>query len=274
MIGPRSNRPLGSARWHRYTCHLPLESAEAVPVVLLHGFTGSACSWNPVVAHLHATGPVMGLNLPGHHPNPEAVPRGFEAVVDHLAGAMRPLGHRPVHLFGYSLGGRVAVGLAARHPHLFARVTLISATAGLQSARERAERREQDAKWINLLRSEGMGAFVAAWERLPILKTASLVAATALDHQRSIRLGHCPQGLADALASLGLGEMPDYWGSLAHWTLPVELVVGARDCKFVRTAHAMAEVLAHAHVTPIPACGHNPLLEAPKAIAALLSAKA
>ena len=39
---------------------------------------------------------------------------------------------QPVHLVGYSLGGRLALAVAARHPALAARVAIISGSPGLE----------------------------------------------------------------------------------------------------------------------------------------------
>lgn len=48
-----------------------------------------------------------------------------------VLGALAQAGGGPLRLVGYSLGGRLALQLAAAHPALFSRVVIVSGSAGL-----------------------------------------------------------------------------------------------------------------------------------------------
>lgn len=85
------------------------------PVLLLHGALGSAAMLEPLVAQLQAADmPVRTLNLPGHGglPLPESfsMPAFMQAVEEYTADWM------PFKVFGYSMGGYVALLLAAMRP--------------------------------------------------------------------------------------------------------------------------------------------------------------
>lgn len=246
------------------------------PFVLLHGFTGSPLSWQPVIDALPASLAAVAVALPGHHPGSPVV-TGFEANLDTMAGALASAGLRGCHLVGYSLGARAALGLALRHPGLAAGLTLIGGHPGLDDADERRQRVESDRVWTELLRHQGLAVFLAAWEAQPIFATQTQISSEALARQQRIRARHEPEALAQSLEQMGLGAMPSYGPRLAELDIPVTWIVGALDHKFLRlasTAVGLARVDRPATLTVMPGSGHNVPLERPRELAALLSARA
>jgi 2-succinyl-6-hydroxy-2,4-cyclohexadiene-1-carboxylate synthase len=234
-------------------------------VALLHGFTGRGESFAAVTDELAGEGiAVDAPALLGHGADDAAVD-SFESEVDRLA---RHLGDRAgsYDLVGYSLGARLGLGLLVRHPGLFRSATLISVQPGLREEAARAGRRDADERWCALLESEGLAAFVAAWERLPLFETQSTVSERALVRQRTERLSHDPLGLARSLRTCGLGVMPPYWDRLAAISVPTTLIVGDRDAKFVAIAREMSALMPRARLVVIPGAGHNVVLERPDAI--------
>jgi 2-succinyl-6-hydroxy-2,4-cyclohexadiene-1-carboxylate synthase len=245
------------------------------PLVLLHGFTGAPASWQPVLDALPGPLPAVAMALPGHHPSSPVQP-GFEANVDAMAGALAAARLDGCHLVGYSLGGRAALGLALRHPHLAATLTVIGAHPGLDDAEERRQRIEGDRAWIDRLRQRGLQDFLAAWEQQPLFATQQRLPAEALAQQQRVRAGHDPEALARSLEQMGLGAMPAYGPRLVELGMPVTWIAGALDAKFVRVAEIAVARLVRAGRTArlvvIPGSGHNVPLEQPGALAALLAA--
>lgn len=246
----------------------------SVPLVLLHGFTGSPASWSDVVCALPGSRTIAALSLPGHHPA-MIVRHGFEANVDAVAEVLAMVSDggvraSPCHLVGYSLGARVALSLAVRHPALVLGLTLVGVHPGLHSQTERAERVAADARLAALLRAGGVDAFVRAWEAQPLFATQARASAHALAAQRRIRRAHDPEALAQSLEHLGLGVMPSYRDALARIRVPVTLVTGELDVKFSGLARELAAQAPGVSLALVPACGHNPLLEQPAALAALI----
>ncbi len=245
-------------------------------LVFLHGFTGAPGSWRSVVrwleleAGLSPSGTFTPAAL-GHDgtPGPRAID-SFEDEVDRLADAVRARALEGAHLVGYSMGGRLGLGMLARHPGLFSGATLIGASPGLRDTAEREARAARDEEWARLLDEEGLDTFVAAWETLPIWATQEGLPRKRLERQRAIRRSHDPRGLARSLRVVGVGRMPDYRASLPDIEIPVRLVVGGRDPKFLDLAREMAAGLPRTAVTIIPEAGHNVVLENPREIAVLL----
>jgi 2-succinyl-6-hydroxy-2,4-cyclohexadiene-1-carboxylate synthase len=239
--------------------------------VLLHGFTGSPSGFRELANELAAQGiRVEAPALLGHGARDDAGVEGFEGEVDRLAAFVRSLG-RPAHLVGYSLGGRIAIGLLVRHPELFAGATLVSAQPGLTTERERIERQAADERWCQILEQQGLVAFVDAWERVPLFATQAGLPKELLEQQRRERLSHEPAGLARSLRICGLGKMPPYWTSLRAVGVPTTLMVGEHDAKFAAINFRMQELLPKAGVSLVAGAGHNLILERPRAVSDAIS---
>jgi 2-succinyl-6-hydroxy-2,4-cyclohexadiene-1-carboxylate synthase len=235
-------------------------------LVLLHGFTGSAESWSDVLVRL----PTRATQCPallGHGAVADGV-RTFDDEVDRLAEGLRDA---PVHLAGYSLGARLALGIAVRHPERVARLTLIGVHPGLTSESERDERRRADARWIELLETCGIEAFVDAWSAQPLFATERRLPEALRRRRHLERLRHDPKELARSLRVTGLAEMPDLRPHLSGLRVPVVLLTGALDPKFSALAEELSLVLSRARHTIVSGAGHALLLERPDLVATELA---
>lgn len=86
-------------------------------MLLLHGFTGTPVMWDPVLPYLELHHDCHAINLPGHHGGPPFTDPGeniVESFLDLVELQMDELGLEQAHIVGNSLGGWIALGLAAR----------------------------------------------------------------------------------------------------------------------------------------------------------------
>lgn len=230
--------------------------------VLLHGFMGDPFVWNPL-----RTPGSFAPALAGHDPlaRTENV-TSFEDEVARLSRLIQANRSGSLHLIGYSLGARVALGLAAAIP--VDRLTLISGRDGLTDATERAQRVEQDELWAARLDAcsdeKSFAEFLTQWDAQPIFQTRTK-AADSPDLAR--RLAHDPQRLAAALRALSLGRMPVYAPRVKCDR--VDVIAGSRDEKFSVLAAPLATSL-NATLTVTPHKGHDLPREAPVELARLL----
>ena len=250
----------------------PAAAAETrAPIALLHGFAGAPESFDELAARLPADRRVVAFALPGHDPAAPIDPRGgFEGAASRLAAAVAALG-RGVTLCGYSLGARLALAAALLRPEIAAEIVLVGANPGLADPAARAARAAWDAEWAARLRAEGIEAFVAAWEALPLFAAQRTLPDETRAAQRALRLAHDAAALAAAMETLGLAAMPDYAPRLAELAAPTTLVVGGLDAKFRALAAAAAPSLRRGRFVVVPGVGHNVVLEAPASLAALLA---
>lgn len=228
--------------------------------LLLHGFTGTPQNLDQLSAAPGSLAPTLGGHLG------TTVRGGFWDEVERLA----QLGRDCLGLFGYSLGGRLALGLLARYPERFAHAVIVSAHPGLTTEDARNQRRAGDARFVDVLRERGLTAFVDLWEALPLWASQGELPEAVRTAQRAQRLRHAAAGLAQSLLQHGLAEMPDLRDELARVRTPVELLVGERDAKFAALGHELAGLIPGARLTVAPAAGHNLLLERPQLVAELL----
>jgi len=106
------------------------DQAGAPTLVLVHGFTGMKENWFPLAREFGGRYRLVIPDLPGWGES-ERLPRenyGFLAQSERLAAFIRSVSpNKPVVLVGHSMGGGIAVLVAAGHPDLVARVALLDA---------------------------------------------------------------------------------------------------------------------------------------------------
>jgi 2-succinyl-6-hydroxy-2,4-cyclohexadiene-1-carboxylate synthase len=242
---------------------------EGDPLLLLHGFTGSAAVWRPFQAAWPGWR-LIAVDLLGHGeteaPRVAERYRMKETVAD-LLELMEALGHRRFACLGYSMGGRVALALAVNAPERVRALVLESASPGLADATVRAERVRRDEELASYIEEQGVARFVERWEALPLFATQRRCSPEVLARQRSIRLSQRGYGLAASLRGLGTGQQPSYWGELGNLTMPTLLVTGSLDEKYTRLAQAMVESNPRMTWRVVEDAGHTVHLEAPQPFA-------
>jgi len=235
------------------------------PLLLLHGFTGGPASFEPLCPFLENHFNITRLTLPGHGAAPPAQGT-FEQVVDSLAHGIP----QPTIVHGYSMGARLALALALRHPTRVLALSLESGSPGLPTEREREVRRGDDEELAERILSHGLEAFMAQWERQPLFASLVRLPEALKAHIAQLRRSHSAAGLASVLRQLGLGSQPSYWDRLGRLGMPVQLITGAEDQKFTTTAQRMAALIPGARHVVIHDCGHAPHLEHPAQLAQLI----
>lgn len=226
-------------------------------LVLVHGFTQTARCWGPVATALAEGHEVVRVDAPGHGRSAE-LGADLPATADLLA----ELG--PATYLGYSMGGRLCLETALRHPEAVDALVLVSGTAGIEDEGERTARRASDEALAQRIEADGVDAFLDHWLALPLF--AGLPPqARCLDERRT----NTARGLAASLRLAGTGTQAPSWDRLGALTMPVLVVAGADDAKFTALAHRLAEAIGtNATLVVVPGAGHTTHLEAPDAFLA------
>jgi 2-succinyl-6-hydroxy-2,4-cyclohexadiene-1-carboxylate synthase len=236
------------------------------PLLLLHGFTQTGRGWDEVARHLDGERyRPLAPDLRGHGA------AGSRRPIDMASVAADAVGLAPGRfaLAGYSMGGRIALHVALEHPERVTKLVLVSTTAGIDDPAERAARRARDEELATWVEQHSIAAFADRWGAQPLFagQTPEVAAAARAD-----RLDNDPRHLAAALRGIGTGAMAPLWERLGELTMPVAVLAGQRDAKFVALGRRLADALPHATLAVVPGAGHALPLEAPAAVAAAIAA--
>ncbi len=231
-------------------------------VLLLHAFPFDGSMWDDVASRLRAQGhEVMAPDLRGfgsaglgnHGPS-------IDLLVDDMISV---LGERPAVIAGCSMGGYVALGIAARRPDLVAALALVDtkATADSDAARAHRERVASQAEAGDDWSAGMIDGLLGDTTR----KTRPAVVGRVEES-----LSRAPRDSV-AWAQRAMAGRPDARGALAMLTAPVVVVMGEEDTMSPRAEQDLIlEVTPQATWIPVPGAGHLTPLEAPEAVAAAI----
>ncbi|QIN84018.1 2-succinyl-6-hydroxy-2,4-cyclohexadiene-1-carboxylate synthase [Rubrobacter tropicus] len=240
-------------------------------VLFLHGFMGRADDWRRTVSKLDGRFFCVAVDLPGHGASTGLPPSRYtmEGAALGVLDLLDEARVRRATLVGYSMGGRLALYLALRHPDRCAGLFLESASPGLDDAVERAARRAADEMKAVRLEGGEFGEFLRDWYSQPLFaplaRDGELLRRT-LERRRE----NDPNELAKSLRGMGTGSQPALWEELPSLRVPVLAVSGELDEKFVGISHRMKALYPGMRTAVVPGVGHNVHAEATETYLSLL----
>jgi 2-succinyl-6-hydroxy-2,4-cyclohexadiene-1-carboxylate synthase len=229
-------------------------------LVWLHGFTQTKATGHQFRSILAGQYELLTIDLPGHGENAN-VTASLDETADLLVDAL-PRG--PFILAGYSLGGRVALHIALRHPERVSQLALLSATAGMVNDDERQARRARDEALAERIESIGTDAFLDEWLAQPMFSSLP-----SDPRERATRSSNA-KGLAESLRHAGTGTQTWLGSRLGELVMPTTVVAGANDAKFMAEAERFADHISFASISVVLDAGHAAHLERPEATATAL----
>lgn len=233
-------------------------------VVFLHGFMGRGDDWHEITEKLSDKYYCICPDLPGHGKNvnrPIDAPLNFENVSKELIGLLDELRLEKVNLVGYSMGGRIALYTACHYPERINTLTIESANPGIQDEDARKQRANLDKERAEKIKANGIETFVEKWYQAPLF--ASLHDhPILLDKVKTARMQNDPVWMAKVIAEMSPGRQTPLWDKLSQLTMPVMLLSGNLDGKYIGIMHKLSENIDGARVETIPNVGHNAHLEA------------
>ena len=235
------------------------DHGEGVPVVLLHGFPLSSQMWTPVRTAVEQAARLITPDLRGFGAS-DKPPAGYGMAeladdVVRLADALRI--DRFV-LGGHSMGGYVALAVAAARPERLAGLLLVD-TRAEADAPEGRQRRDAG---IARIAAGGAPAFLDEFVAGLAGPASKARSPRLLEELRAIASEAAPAALAGCLA--GMRDRPDRSDVLRRLDAPALVIVGQEDSLTPpSSSRAMAAALAKATLVEIPAAGHTPSMERP-----------
>jgi len=237
---------------------------EGEPLVLLHGFTGSKKTWEECIKTWEKYFKVIALDLPGHGETDTESARTISEFCSDLQDILKMLKIDKAHLLGYSMGGRIALSFAIHYPESVHTLILESASPGLKTNAERLKRVENDTNLAEQIMEKGIIHFTDYWENIPLFETQKQLTASVRDKIRQERLSQSPEGLAGSLVNMGTGKQPSFWKRLHELEMPVLLVVGELDRKFIDINQEMQQEIEEVQLKTCEEAGHCIHVEQPE----------
>lgn len=251
-----------------------VSSGNGQPLVLLHGFTGSTQTWEPLRAALEERFSIHAVDLPGHGRSTSPGDRlryALDRFAADLAKILDTFGLDRVAVLGYSLGARAALRFAIRQPRRLSALILESGTPGITDAKERIARLISDQALAESIENDGVAAFVNEWESRPMWDSQSRLGENARAALRAQRLANDARGLANSVRGSGVAADPPMTDRLPHLSVPTLLIVGALDQKFVAIGRDMEAAIPNGRLAVVEDAGHAVHLEQPRRFADLVA---
>jgi len=246
------------------------------PLLLLHGLGLTRDSWDPVVPALAERFEVLAVDLPGFGgspPLPAAVEPSPAALAAAVAGLLDDLGVEPPAVVGNSVGGWVALELAALRPE--ASLTLLSPAGLWPGGTPRYCRISlRTSRWLSRHAGPLLSWAVGhRWGRVLVLgQTHGRPGRVTPDRARATihALGTAPGYDATFAATL-----PRHAVAPPGPAVPVTVAFGSRDLLLLPWQSRHVELLPPGtRVRALPGCGHVPMSDDPAAVAAVILSSA
>ncbi|HEX2773035.1 MAG TPA: alpha/beta hydrolase [Micromonosporaceae bacterium] len=270
-----------------YVRDTPARSSDAEPALYVHGLGGSSQNWTDLAGLLADRLDGQAIDLHGFGRSAPGRSYTIAAFADRVARYVEHSGRGPVHLFGNSLGGAIAVRLAGTRPDLVRTLTLISPAMPFLDPR-----RSLQARLVPLLALPGAERLAARWftqvppeemaqqvleacfadltricdrrraEALEEIRIRSTATHYAEAYVRTLR------GLVSCFLRAYLPGAGSLWRIASRITAPTLVIAGRQDKLIdIRTAPQVARVIPDSRLLIIGGVGHVAQIEVPRLVA-------
>jgi 2-succinyl-6-hydroxy-2,4-cyclohexadiene-1-carboxylate synthase len=241
-------------------------------LVMAHGFTQTCRTWGEFADLVNEDRATLRVDLPGHGGSSSVVAtfhEGADALVEAALNYPRLPAESPPNSFdllGYSMGSRYSLRSAIDRPGNVRSLVLLGATGGIDDERARTARRVNDEALARELEaSRDVSSFIDRWVSLPMFARVPAVASGVAE-----RKSNTAAGLASSLRSAGTGVQPPLWSEMRRLQMPVLVVAGANDPRYVAHGVKIARLVPNATLSLVPGAGHACHLEQPSITASIV----
>jgi 2-succinyl-6-hydroxy-2,4-cyclohexadiene-1-carboxylate synthase len=233
----------------------------------LHGFTGCAKDWVPVVSLLDKKYNYYLVDLVGHGKSDSPKENYYyfiDSIVNQLKEIILSLSNSKIVLAGYSMGGRIALNFALQNASLLKGLILESCTWGIGEENLRKERVIQDEKLAEFIENNLIDKFIDYWMNIDLFNTQRRFSNERLSRIRELKLKNNKTGLANTLRCSGTGIMKPLLNNIKDIHEKTLLISGGLDSKFTDINAEMVKLFTDAKHKIIKNAGHNTHLEEPQ----------
>lgn len=249
----------------RYALKIHQKNASLPCLLMLHGFMGNHRVFDHLIDDLKKYCSPITVDLLGHGQSEQAQdPSRYVAKhqIDDLETLIRRLKISPLFLYGYSMGGRLALRTALQFPGKISGLILESTNDGIEDEPLRKERRSLDKKRADKI-VEDFDLFLSNWKELELFQSSVSTDETLEKKYHAIQHQQNPASLAASLKGFSNGNMKSVRSKLGSFHKPVLLLAGNEDEKYLKINDTMAQHFANARFLKLNA-GHRVHLDNPK----------
>lgn len=239
---------------------------DALPyLVMLHGFMGDSRSFEHLLDELLKICNPITIDLLGHGLTEKVYDLKQyreEQQIEDLKAIIRNTLQSAPFLYGYSMGGRLALKIASAEPELLKGLILESTNPGIRDKTKREERKAVDMERALEIEQDFEG-FLHRWEKLPLFQSNGEVPTVLAKRYRQLHLDQDPKAMAASLRGFGTGFMKPVTAKNQQFEGPVLLLAGSEDQKYVNSNKKMQNLFKQVWNHTIPA-GHRVHLDNPE----------
>ncbi len=230
-------------------------------IVILHGFLADMNSLNDVSHELSKTMNVLAIDLPGFGESElESIDVSYLDVLERVKAVIDGLKLKQLHLFGYSMGGRIGSALLCYYPTLFKSAILESTSLGINDEKKKQERFNIDLERATQMMND-FDRFLSEWEKMPLFESEKRLAPSTYQYQKENRESQDPVLAARSLMVYGTGVQPFLGDLFLKVDIPILLIVGESDEKFVTINTAIDKKHPRTSLVIVDDAAHNVHLE-------------
>ncbi|MEM7385470.1 MAG: alpha/beta fold hydrolase [Verrucomicrobiota bacterium] len=213
----------------------------------LHGALGHPGDWSLLAESL----PLRPVALMTHRPV------SFRSWAKEFANDPEVRADPCPTLLGYSMGARLALHTLLEKSNPWKAAVLLAPHPGLETEKERRERRLRDSVWAEKLKNQPAAEFSRAWNAQAVFRNS-----TAQDQDRPPHPNH-----RRCFAEWSLGSQENLVPQLERITIPILWLTGSADPIFTRIAQASINSLPNGQHRILQGCGHRIPFEKPDLVA-------
>ncbi len=244
-------------------------------IVFLHGFMGCAENFFQIFDLLNQTRfGCIAFDLPGHGMSLFSDSNKLD-ILDNAADVgslvlqdLSTLNINKFHLYGYSMGGRIAQQIAISAENRVKSLILESASFGIEDKQARKQRYEQDRALLsNIHDNDSLEKFLVKWHKNPLFASLNARQVQMLIAQKK---KNSTTELTKALKIMSVGNQPCLLDRLSSINIPIHLFCGSADIKYMEIAQTGQNRLLSASIYPFKNASHNIHMQYPESVCEML----
>ena len=240
-------------------------SSKNPAILFLHGFLGAGSDWDNIADFFSNDFFCILPDLPGHGKSDigyQLQNYSFQSTAEQLISMLDEYQIRTAIFIGYSMGARLALYTYFHHSIRLKAMVLEGVNPGFRTSLEITER----LKWENQIcerLQDGMEPFLDYWTHLPLFHSLHEYP-EKLNALKLKRLQNRSDRLILSMKAAGLSQQTNFWPRLKQINVPLMLVAGEKDEKFLTITKEFVKEYPRAELTIIPKSGHNTHWENPE----------